>query len=413
MLNIIITVFVVMVTTLIAGVFILKNLIYVCGPNEVIVFAGSRTKTSIGERGYRIIRGGRGMRIPLFETVDRLNLTNMSIEVAVTNAYARGGIPLSVSGVANIKIASHSPALDNAIERLLGKSHKEIIRIAKETLEGNLRGVLSQLTPEEVNEDKTTFAEKLLEEADHDLEKLGLNLDTLKIQNVTDDRGFLDSIGRIRSADLIKSAKISEAESHAQATVREAENTQSARLAEISNQKKIVTAEANRKIQDARTKANALVAEQRGKIQSQIARAKADIQVQKARVEQVRRQLEANEIEPAKAEMEANVEQAKGNAAKITEDGKATVAVLNEMIATWKQGGDSARDIFLMQKLQSVMEALVSSIENVEVDKIAILPTRENNSNSTATNLMVLNEEVKATMGVDLAGLLEKFANKK
>ena len=413
MLNIIITVFVVMVTTLIAGVFILKNLIYVCGPNEVIVFAGSRTKTSIGERGYRIIRGGRGMRIPLFESVDRLNLTNMSIEVAVTNAYARGGIPLSVSGVANIKIASHSPALDNAIERLLGKSHKEIIRIAKETLEGNLRGVLSQLTPEEVNEDKTTFAEKLLEEADHDLEKLGLNLDTLKIQNVTDDRGFLDSIGRIRSADLIKSAKISEAESHAQATVREAENTQSARLAEISNQKKIVTAEANRKIQDARTKANALVAEQRGKIQSQIARAKADIQVQKARVEQVRRQLEANEIEPAKAEMEANVEQAKGNAAKITEDGKATVAVLNEMIATWKQGGDSARDIFLMQKLQSVMEALVSSIENVEVDKIAILPTRENNSNSTATNLMVLNEEVKATMGVDLAGLLEKFANKK
>lgn len=411
-LNIVITVFVVMVTTIISGVFILKNLIYVCGPNEVLIFAGSRTKTSLGERGYRIIRGGRGMRIPLFETVDRLNLTNMSIEVAVTNAYAKGGIPLSVSGVANIKIASHSPALDNAIERLLGRSHKEIIRIAKETLEGNLRGVLSQLTPEEVNEDKTTFAEKLLEEADHDLERLGLILDTLKIQNVTDERGFLDSIGRIRSADLIKEAKISEAEAHAQATVREAENTQLARLAEIENQKKIITAEANRKIQDAKTKANALVAEQRGKIQAQIARARADIEVQQARVEQVRRQLEANEITPAQAEMEANIEQAKGNAAKIIEDGKATVTVLNEMIATWKQGGDSARDIFLMQKLQSVMEALVSSIENIEVDKIAILPISENSSGSTATKMMVLNEEVKATMGVDLAQLLEKFANK-
>ncbi len=410
MLNIVITIFVVMVATLISGVFILKNLIYVCGPNEVIVFAGSRTKTSLGERGYRIIRGGRGMRIPLFETVDRLNLTNMSIEVAVTNAYARGGIPLSVTGVANIKIASHSPALDNAIERLLNKSHKEIIRIAKETLEGNLRGVLSQLTPEEVNEDKTTFAEKLLEEADHDLERLGLILDTLKIQNVTDERGFLDSIGRIRSADLIKEAKISEAEAHAQATVREAENTQSARLAEITNQKKIITAEANRKIQDAKTKSNALVAEQRGEVQAQIARARADIEVQKARVEQVRQQLKANEIAPAQAEMEANVERAKGNAAKIIEDGKATVAVLNEMIATWQQGGESARDIFLMQKLQSVMEALVSSIEEVEIDKIAILPNTE--SNSTATKMMVLNEEVKATMGVDLADILEKFAKK-
>ena len=414
MINIFISTFLVIVVTILSGIFILKNLIYVCGPNEALIFAGSRTKTRLGERGYRIIRGGRGMRVPLFETVDRLNLTNMSIEVSVTNAYARGGIPLSVSGVANIKIASHSPTLDNAIERLLGKSHKEIIRIAKETLEGNLRGVLSQLTPEEVNEDKTTFSEKLLEEADHDLERLGLILDTLKIQNVTDDRGFLDSIGRIRSADVIKMAKISEAEAHAQATVREAENTQSARLAEIENQKKTISAEANRKIQDAKTKAHALIAEQRGEVQSQIARAKADIDVQKARVEQVRRQLEANEIEPAKAQMQAYIAQAKGNSASIIEDGKATVSVLNEMIKTWKLGGDSARDIFLMQKLQSVMGALVSSIDQIEIDKIAILPSTgsDSNSNSMATKMMVLNEEVKATMGVDLSELLENFAKK-
>ena len=61
---------------------------------------------------------------------------------------------------------------------------EEIIKIAKETLEGNLRGVLSQLTPEQVNEDKITFAEKLLHEADVDLSKLGLELDTLKIQKL-------------------------------------------------------------------------------------------------------------------------------------------------------------------------------------------------------------------------------------
>ena len=78
----------------------------------------------------------------------------MIIEVSVSNAYARGGIPLTVSGVANVKIASKSPFLDNAIERFTGKSREQIIRIAKETLEGNLRGVLSQLTPEEVNQDK-------------------------------------------------------------------------------------------------------------------------------------------------------------------------------------------------------------------------------------------------------------------
>jgi len=409
LINVIVTTLVVSIVGISSVVYILRNLIYVCGPNEVLIFAGSVTNTPTGTRGYRVIRGGRGMRIPLLETVDTLNLTNMIIDVAVSNAYARGGIPLSVSGVANIKIASQSPHLDNAIQRFTGKSRKEIIRIAKETLEGNLRGVLSQLTPEEVNEDKTRFAEKLLEEADHDLARLGLVLDTLKIQNVTDDRGFLDSIGRIRSAEVIKTATISEAEAHAQATKKDAINLQRARMAEIENRRKEIEAESQRKIRDANTKAAALVAEERGRIQAQISRSKADIKVQKARVEQVRRQLEANLIEPSKAEMKASIATAKGDSAKIIEDGKATVAVLNEMIATWKAGGENARDIFLMQKLQSVMTAMVSSIESIEVDKITVLPSSSGSSDSTGANLAKLNEEVQASVGVDIPALIDAW----
>jgi flotillin len=405
--EIIITVVIVTATALLAGGLIAKNLIHVCGPNEALVFSGGKTRGRGNKvRGYRIIKGGRGMKWPLLEEVDKLDLTNMIIEVSVTNAYAKGGIPLTVSGVANLKIASVSPALDNAIERFIGKGRREIIKIAKETLEGNLRGVLSQLTPEKINEDKVEFESKLLDEADHDLAKLGLTLDTLKIQNITDDRGFLDSIGRIKSAEVIKVAKIAEAEANAKATVREASNIQMARLAEIDNQRSIISAEAERKIQDAKTKAAALAAEERGRVQAQIARAKADIKVQKARVEQIRLQLQADIIEPAKAELQSNKAKAKGQSAKIVEDGKATVAVLNEMINTWERGGDSARDIFLMQKLQSVMNSLVSSIDNVTVDKIAILPS---SSDSTATKAAVLTEELKAAIGVDLPKLLEQF----
>ena len=80
-----------------------------------MIFSGGRY---IGQdkivRGYKVIKGGRGTRIPLFETVDRIDLTNMIIDVSVSNAYAKGGIPLSVSGVANVKISSVSPNLDNA-----------------------------------------------------------------------------------------------------------------------------------------------------------------------------------------------------------------------------------------------------------------------------------------------------------
>jgi len=406
--NILIGAMVLIFVAVISVSFILKNLIYVCGPNEVLIFSGFTRETEIGTRGYRVIRGGAKMRIPLLETVDSLDLTNMIIDVAVSNAYARGGIPLSVSGVANIKIASQSPQLDRAIERFTGKSRKEIIRIAKETLEGNLRGVLSQLTPEEVNEDKTRFAEILLDEADHDLARLGLVLDTLKVQNVTDERGFLDSIGRIRSAEVIKVATISEAEAHAKATIKDAMNLQRARLAEIENRRKEIEAESQRKIRDAQTKAAALVAEEKGRIQAQISRASADIKVQKARVEQIKRELAANLIEPSKAEMQASIATAKGDSAKIIEDGKATVAVLSEMIATWKAGGENARDIFLMQKLQSVMSSMVSSIESIQVDKITVLPSG-NGGDSTGANLARLNEEVRASVGVDIPALIEAW----
>ena len=404
--EIIIVLIVVVLVMGMAAVGVAKNLIYVCGPNEVLIFSGGKHQ----ERGYRVIRGGRGIRIPLLETVDRLDLTNMIIEVSVSNAYAKGGIPLSVSGVANVKIASKSPSLDNAIERFTNKSRSEIIKIAKETLEGNLRGVLSQLTPEQVNEDKITFAEKLLHEADVDLGKLGLALDTLKIQNVTDERGFLDSIGRKQSAELLKTARIAEAEAHALSAVRNAENTQSARLAEIENERSIIEAEAGRRIRDAQTKREAMIAEQRGEVKALISKANAELKVQEARLEQVRLKLTADVLAPAKAGATAAKEEAKGEAAKIIEDGKATVSVLNEMIDTWQKGGENARDIFLLQKLQIIMEQLLSSIDDVQVDKITVLPSADQSSVSQTVRSI---EEIKAGTGVDIPQLLKDFTQKK
>jgi flotillin len=392
----------------IAGVFAARRLIHICGPNEALVFSGSTHLVGKRKRGYRVIRGGRGILIPLLETVDRIDLTNMIIEVSVTNAYSKGGIPLTVQGVANLKVASHEPALGNAIERFLTMERKHIVKIAKETLEGNLRGVLSQLTPEEVNEDKIAFAEKLLEEAELDLGKLGLALDTLKIQNVADDVGYLDSIGRKQSAEVIKRARIAEAEARAVSTTREAEQNQAARLAAIEAEKRVVTAETQRRIKDAQTRRMAMIAEEQGQVKALIARARADLKVQEARVEQVRRRLEADVIAPAEAGMQRQQSEAKGNSARIIEDGKATVAVLNEMIATWKAGGENARDIFLMQKLQNLMSSLVGTIDQVKVDKVTVLPAGQADATSAKAVRMV--EELKGALGVDLPKLLETAA---
>lgn len=395
---------------LVVGLFAVWRLIYICGPNEVLVFSGFSRQTESRVVGYRTIKGGRAFRTPLLEKVDRMDLTNMIIEVAVANAYSRGGIPLNVQGVANVKVAGHEPVLDNAIERFLGYTRDEIMQVAKDTLEGNLRGVLSQLTPEQVNEDKIAFAEKLLEEAEHDLTRLGLVLDTLKIQNVSDDKGYLNSIGRAKSAELVTRSKIAEANSKARSVIQDATNRERARISALESEMEIARAETERRIADTVSRREALIAEEVGKVQALVADVEGQLKVQAARLEQVRRQLEADVVAPAQAQMERDLADAKGDSAKIVEDGKATVQVLDQMIDAWKGAGPAARDVFLMQKLPATLGQLVATIDSVKVDKLTILPP---DAQGSARGLITVSEELKGALGVDLPRLLESAAQRR
>lgn len=390
----------------------IRNLLFIAGPNEVLVFSGGDHDAATGKKGYEILKGGRRIKWPLVESVSRMDLTNMTVDVQVHGAYSKGGIPLTVQGVANLKVAGHQPALGNALERFMDRPRKDLIAVAKDTLEGNLRGVLSQLTPEEVNEDKIAFAEKLLDEAEHDLSKLGLTLDVLKVQNVSDEVGYLDSIGRKTSAELIRHAKIAEAEATAHAKIQDAESRQKARISECQAEVEIAKAETAKHIKAAQTRRGALVAQQRGEVEALVAKARAELDVQRARVEQTRSRLQADVVAPAQAQMEADQADAKAEAAKVIEDGKATAHVLEEMIQTWQNGGDSARDIFLMQKLEKVMGSLVGTIQNISVDKMTVLPKGEAGGQSNAIQAVKMVEELKAGLGVDLPKILNNLGDK-
>jgi hypothetical protein len=122
-----------------------RSLIIICPPNRVAVISGRSRQLSDGRRvGYRAIRGGRTLRVPLLERVAWMDLNSIPIEVSVHNAYSRGGIPLNVQGIANVKVSSNESLLQNSVERFLGVPQGAIAEIAKETLEANLRGVLAR-----------------------------------------------------------------------------------------------------------------------------------------------------------------------------------------------------------------------------------------------------------------------------
>ncbi len=272
-----------------AGLLVIRNYYHICQPSEVLIFAGSRRPTATGKTiGYRLVKGGSSIRLPMLEQVYRMDLTNMIIDLRVVNAYSKGGVPLIVTGVANIKIAGEEPIIHNAIERLLGKKRKEIEQLAKETLEGNLRGVLANLTPEQANSDQIAFAKSLLEEAEQDLEKLGLVLDSLQIQNISDEVRYLDSIGRKQKAELQRDARIAEAKARKTSIIKDSENLRLTALRRIQKDLEIAKADAEKRVRDTQTKRGAMIAEVESVVMSDLAKVQAEVAVQTARIKQVK-----------------------------------------------------------------------------------------------------------------------------
>lgn len=383
-------------------IMVVKRLIRIAGPNEVLVFSGRMQRDAAGNRrGYGVIKGGRRIRIPLLEVVDTMDLTNMVVPVTVHNAFSKGGIPLTVESVANVKIAGEMPLLGNAIERMLGKQREEVMRIAQETLEGNLRGVLATMTPEELNEDREKFEKELIKEAFEDLQRLGLVLDTLKIQNISDERGYLDSIGRKKNAEIQKSARIAEAQNKAVSAVAAAKNWEETEVARIQAAIRTLGAQTERKVAEAKSRKEAVVAEEQGKVAALLAAAQADLEVQTNRIEQVRRQLQADVVEPAEAKMSESIARAQADAAKVIEDGRARAAALEQVIDSWRKAGPGARDVFLLQKLEHLTNMTTSTIKKVQVDKITVLPSNGGNGNLT-TQLVSGAEQIKAALGIDV-----------
>ncbi len=390
-------------------IYTLKNLLLVSSPNEVLILSGGTH--SVGEKvvGYRAIRGGRAVRIPLLESVDRMDLSNIPIEILVKGAYSKGGIPLNIQGIAHVKLPGEEPRLSNAVERFLGRTRAEILAVARETLEGNVRGVLAQLTPEQVNQDKAAFADKLLDEAEHDLHRMGLVLDTLKIQNVTDDANYLNSSGRMSGANVRMSASIVEARTQAEAAEQKADNWARSEVAKIDADLSIARAETDKRVKDALSRREAMIFEARGQVLAQIAQARAEIDRQTARALQVERQLVADVIQPADAERRYYEEQARGEAAKIIEMGRAEAEALKLLVAEFRRAGSNAREVLALQQMMPLLPEISGARRATKIAKLSVLPGDEGGDGGLARRAISAAAQIRTATGLDLTELASRF----
>ena len=411
------TVAVALLAVVVVAVMTVRSLIVIVPPNRAAVLTGRTRQLPSGEQvGYRSVIGGRTLRMPIIETVQHVSLETFPIEISVANAFSKGNIPLNIEAIAAVKIASQPlTVFNNAVERLLGKTEQEIMHMAKDTLMGNLRGVLATLTPEEVNEDRLGFARALSEDAGEDLAALGFHLDVLKIQNVSDERGYLEAIGRKRAAEAVRDAEIAEADATAETRQRQADARQRAEIKEAEAAVRIAEAQNQLRVRKAELDREAQIVERTAVVKAQESEVEAQKALESRRVEREKLRLQADVVEPANAERTAAKARAEGEAAPILEQGRASAQVLQMLYDQVKAGGDQALAVLLAEKLPQLLQTAVQAVEGVDIDRVVVLDGGSGSGVGNAVNQRVHGalgtvEAISAAVGLDIQSVLQGAA---
>jgi len=271
------------------------------GPNQVLVISGRRRSmvTADGRKesvGFRIRVGGGAFVWPVFERVDMLSLELMTLEVKTPEVYTEQGVPIMVDGVAQIKVQGTDVAIRNASERFLGMTRQEIGNIALQTLEGHLRAILGTLTVEQVYKNRDMFAQRVQEVSSSDLANMGLAMDSFTIRDIRDSQGYLDALGKPRTAQVKRDATIGEAEAARDATIKSAEAKQLGETARFAAETKIAESERDY---------NMRLAEYKASVQEKSATADLAYDLQKFKTQQL---VRAEEVQVEIIEKEKQIQ---------------------------------------------------------------------------------------------------------
>ncbi len=225
------------------------------GPDEAVIVSGRRRTVTREDKstvvGYRIVRNGGTFVVPVIEKVGRLSLEVLSSPVHSKAAMSREGVPLSVLANALFKIGNTDEMVAAAAERYMGRDATEIINQVRSVLEGHIRGVCGTMTPEAIYQDRQAFQSQIAKQAEPDLNRLGIQLDALTLSEITDETNYLMSLGKARTAEVVRDARIGQATANREAQIKEAENKQAAEVRTAETQIQIASAEKDRDVQRA------------------------------------------------------------------------------------------------------------------------------------------------------------------
>jgi flotillin len=396
------------------------------GPNEVLVISGRKRRG----KGYRIIRGGGTFVWPFREKVQQLSLELMQFDVRTAETYSEHGVPVQVDGVCMVKVDSTDTGVERAAEQFLSRGREDIVRTALQAIEGHLRSAIGSFSIEGIYRERHKLVAEVRTLAEPDLEAMGLSIVSLTIRNVSDKQGYIEALGRPRTAQVKRDAIRGEAEAEREAQAarfaadteieasrRDFETNRSKYELEVQNQK--AQADLAYELQKAIT-SQQVRAEQ---LQVEIVERQKTIELMKAEVDRRKRELEAQVLEPANAEArkievlaEAEKERiAALGAGQADSERLRGLAEAEAMAAKAKAWGDY-NEAAIADRLFSILPQLASAVSEPlsRTDKIVMIggngsgPGAARISGEVAKVVAELPEMLEALTGMKLEELLKR-----
>ncbi len=406
---------VVAATVLIIAVF--TRLYRKTGPNEAMVVYGIR--------GTRIIKGHGTMILPMVESCRELSLELMSFDVAPQqDLYTKQGVAVTVEAVAQIKVKSDPESILTASEQFLTKTPPQREALIRLVMEGHLRGIIGQLTVEEIVKQPEMVADRMRSTCADDMNKMGLEVISFTIKEVRDKNDYISNMGRPDVARIKRDADVATAEAERDTAIRRALALRESAVAKAqADQERVAAetasmakqAEAQRDLEVKKATYNELVKRQQAQadkayeiqtnimlqqvtteaVKIQQVEKEQQVKVQEAEIlrrekELIATVLKGAEIERqriqtlAEAERQKTIVEADGRASAIRAQGEAEAEIIfkkgdaearamNVKAEAYQEYNQAAVVDKLITSLPEVVEALASPLANV--DKITIVST--------------------------------------
>ena len=191
-------------------------------------------------REPRILTGRAGIKMPFLERKDVLYLGQMSVDIKTEQSVPTNDfINVNVDAVAKVRIEPSAEGIHLAAKNFLNKSPDQIARDLQDSLQGNMREIIGTLTLKAINIDRDSFSDQVMEKASKDMKKLGIEILSCNIQNVTDDNGLIRDLGMDNTARIKKDAAIAKAQADRDVAIAQAQAEKSANDARVESETEI------------------------------------------------------------------------------------------------------------------------------------------------------------------------------